>query len=210
MVRVKICGVTRVKDALLACELGADAIGLNFYPGSPRCVSPANAERILRELPPLVSVVGVFVNWTPAPVIALCRALGFHAAQLHGDESAGEVAELAQKIPVIKALRIGRGAARPNFRQFSAVSAFLLDAQDANHFGGTGQTTDWKLAAAAARSHRILLAGGLTPANVARAIRLVRPYAVDVASGVESDPGRKDPAKLRSFFAELARVHEAR
>ena len=128
MVRVKICGVTTPEDARLAAELGAHAIGLNFYPESPRSISPFAARNILRELPPLVSSVGIFVNWTPEPVIALSQALRLSAAQLHGDETPQTVAEVAKKIPVIKALRIEKGARPIGLPRHRAASAFLLDA----------------------------------------------------------------------------------
>jgi phosphoribosylanthranilate isomerase len=209
MVRVKICGVTNLEDALLAVELGADAIGLNFYSESPRCISPYTAQNITRHLPPFVSSVGVFVDWEAAPVIALSAALRLSAVQLHGDESPKLAGEIAKKISVIKAFRVGEGTALPAFSKYKSASAFLLDAAAAGKFGGTGQQTDWSRAQAAAKSYHVILAGGLTPENVAEAIRVVRPYAVDVASGVETKPGKKDPAKLRAFFAEVSRANES-
>ena len=206
MVRVKICGITKAEDAKLAAELGADAIGLNFYEQSPRCIAPFAAAELIRRFPPFVAAVGVFVNWTEAPVIALCKALRLSAAQLHGDESPQIVERVATRLPVIKALRLGQGNAAPDFSSFRGVTAFLLDSALSGQYGGTGATGNWHLARAAAQSHRVILAGGLTPENVGEAIRIVRPYAVDVASGVESRPGKKDPAKLRSFFDEVARA----
>lgn len=200
MVRVKICGITNIADAELCAELGAHAIGLNFYPESPRAVSPFEAEKIICELSPFISTVGIYVNWAPEAVIALSQALRLNYAQLHGDESPQVVAEVARKIPVIKALRLGKRSSFARFSKYSAASAFLLDAARAGEFGGTGETTDWSLAGIAAASHRIILAGGLTPENVTEAIAAARPYGVDVASGVESRPGKKDPAKLRAFF----------
>jgi phosphoribosylanthranilate isomerase len=207
MVRVKICGVTNSTDAQLAAELGAHAIGLNFFPESPRAISPFDAEKLLQDLPPFVAAVGIFVNWAPAPTIALAKALRLFAVQLHGEETPQVVAEVAKKFPVIKALHPGKGSPAPGFSRYRAAAAFLLDAADPNQFGGTGKTTDWQLAQSAVASHRIILAGGLTPENVAEAILTVRPYAVDVASGVESRPGKKDPGKLRAFFAEVARAN---
>jgi phosphoribosylanthranilate isomerase len=209
MVRVKICGVTNIEDALLAAELGADAIGLNFYSESPRCISPFTAGKIIGQLPPFVSSIGIFVNWEAAPVIALAAALRLSAVQLHGDESRKLAAQVARKVRVIKAFRIGHESPLPAFSKYRHTSAFLLDAATAGKFGGTGEQTDWSRAAAAAKSHRIILAGGLTPENVAEAIRLVRPHAVDVASGVESRPGRKDPAKLRAFLNEVSRANRS-
>lgn len=208
MVRVKVCGVTTPEEARLAADLGAHAIGLNFFPESPRCLSPFAARNILRELPPLVSSVGIFVNWAPEPVIALSQALRLAAAQLHGDETPQTVAQVAKKLPVIKALRLARGSAPPGLPRHRAATAFLLDAACPGKFGGTGRTTDWTLAHTLAQSHCIILAGGLTPENVAEAILAVRPFAVDVASGVESLPGKKEPAKLRSFFSEVARANQ--
>ena len=208
MVRVKICGITNVEDALLACELGAHAIGLNFYEKSPRCISPFTASKIIQKLPPFVAPVGVFVNWQFAPVASLAKALGLAAAQLHGDEPPKLVSEVAKKAPVIKALHVGKGSALPPFAKYRGVIAFLLDAPHSGQYGGTGRTADWTLAQTAAKSHRILLAGGLTPENIAEAILAVHPYAVDVTSGVESKPGKKDPGKLRAFFEEVARANQ--
>jgi phosphoribosylanthranilate isomerase len=208
MVRVKICGITNVEDALLACELGADAIGLNFYSKSPRCISPFTASKIIRKLPPFVSAAGVFVNWQAAPVTALAKALGLSAAQLHGDEPPQFITEIAKKVSVIKALHVGKGSTAPPFAKYRGATAFLLDAPHSGQYGGTGNTADWGTACTAAKSHRILLAGGLTPENVAEAILAVRPYAVDVTSGVEAKPGKKDPAKLRAFFEAVARANQ--
>jgi len=206
MVRVKICGITKWEDAKLAAELGAHAIGLNFYEQSPRCVTPFAATEILRRLPLFVVPVGVFVNWEEAAVVALAKALKLAAAQLHGDELARVVERVAAYMPVIKALRLGQGADAPDFAKFRAASAFLLDAAVAGQYGGTGSTGNWHAARTAAQSQRILLAGGLTPENVGEAIRIVRPYAVDVASGVEARPGKKDPAKMKAFFEEVGRA----
>jgi phosphoribosylanthranilate isomerase len=206
MVRVKICGITKPEDAKLAAELGAHAVGLNFYEQSPRCVTPFAASELIRRLPPFVAAVGIFVNWGDAAVVTLCKALRLSAAQLHGDESSLVVERVSTRLPVIKALRFGQGNAAPDFSSFRGVAAFLLDSAVSGQYGGTGATGNWHLARTAAQSHRIILAGGLTPENVGEAIRIVRPYAVDVASGVESRPGKKDPAKLRAFFDEVARA----
>ena len=208
MVRVKICGITNVEDALLACELGADAIGLNFYEKSPRCIPPFAASKIIGKLPPFVAAVGIFVNWQAAPVTSLAKALGLSAAQLHGDESPKLAGEIAKKVSVIKALHVGKGTVLPQFAKYRGTAAFLLDAPHSGQYGGTGHTTDWNLAQTAAKSHCILLAGGLTPENVAEAILTVRPYAVDVTSGVESKPGKKDPARLRAFFEAVTRANQ--
>lgn len=211
MVRVKICGITNPADARLATELGAHALGFNFYEKSPRAVSPADAWNMRRKLAPFISAVGIFVDWKPSAVTALAESLRLDGVQLHGDECARHVDFCAKRMPVIKALRVGPEFSEKLFTRFRAATAFLLDAApDANEpkqFGGTGRTIDWSLARKLAASHRIILAGGLTPENVAEAIRTVRPYAVDVASGVESRPGKKDPGKLRAFFDEVARAN---
>jgi phosphoribosylanthranilate isomerase len=206
MVRVKICGITKLEDAKLAVELGAHAIGLNFFDDSPRCITPFAASELIRRLPPFVAPIGVFVNWEPAPVVALCKALRLAAAQLHGDESPQVVDGIAGHLPVIKALRLGQGNATPEFSHYRSATAFLLDSALSGHYGGSGTTGNWHLARTAAQTQRVILAGGLTPENVAEAIRIVRPYAVDVASGVEARPGKKDPAKLRAFFDEVTRA----
>ena len=211
MVRVKICGITRLEDARLAVELGADALGFNFHEKSPRCIAPAEAWKILRKIPALVSTVGVFVNWDSSSVIALAKSLHLSAVQIHGVESAAVTAACARHVPVIKAFRTDAGFSFAQFRTHNLASSFLLDAaisdSSSKKFGGTGQLADWKIAKRAAAKCRIVLAGGLTPDNVADAILAVRPYAVDVASGVESNAGKKDPAKLRAFFAEVARAN---
>jgi phosphoribosylanthranilate isomerase len=213
MVRVKICGITNPADARLATELGAHALGFNFYEKSPRAVSPAAAWNIRRKLAPFVSAVGIFVDWKPSAVVALGTSLRLDAVQLHGDECVRHVDFCAKRLPVIKALRVGPNFSPKEFSRFHSASAFLLDAApDANRpnqFGGTGRTIDWSLARELAASHRIILAGGLTPENVAEAIRTVRPYAVDVASGIESRPGKKDFGKLRAFFDEVAHAQRA-
>jgi phosphoribosylanthranilate isomerase len=206
MVRVKICGVTNWPDAQAACEAGADLLGFNFYEKSLRRVSTADAAQMRAKLPAGVEAVGVFVNASPVDIISLRSFVRFGVAQLHGDESPAIVADVARTVPVIKAFRVNSAFALSAFDQYSGVSAFLLDAAQAGQYGGTGQTADWDFARRAAPSHRIILAGGLTPENVAAAIVHVRPYAVDVASGVESKPGKKDHAKLRDFLQEVRRA----
>ena len=208
MVRVKICGITNSEDAKRCAELGAHAIGLNFHPESPRSISPYAARKIIADLPPFVSTVGIFVNWAPEPVIVLTQALRLSFAQLHGDESPQVVAETAKKVPVIKALRVGPKTPIPLFLKYHSASALLLDGARAGEFGGTGQTFDWQVARHASLTQCIILAGGLTPENVADAITTVRPYAVDVASGVEASPGKKDHGKLRVFFEEVNRANK--
>jgi len=205
--RAKICGITRIEDARLAVELGAHALGFNFYEKSPRCIAPADAWKIIRKLPALVSTVGIFVNWDAVSVVALAKSLQLSAVQLHGDESGAVTAACARHIPVIKAFRAGAKFSAAQIRTHSAASSFLLDAAtpDTNSasFGGTGRLADWEVAKRLATKYPVLLAGGLSPQNVAEAILAVRPYAVDVASGVESTPGKKDPAKLQAFLAAV-------
>jgi phosphoribosylanthranilate isomerase len=207
MVRVKICGITNARDARAACELGAYALGFNFYEKSPRVIAPAEAWKLRQELPEKVEALGIFVNWEPAAVLALATALQLSAVQLHGDETPRVAALCAQKIPVIKAFRVTPGLSLAALAKFRAASGFLLDAARAGQYGGTGHTTDWAFARRAAAARPIILSGGLTPENVADAIRAVRPQAVDVASGVEARPGKKDHGKMRAFFSEVERAN---
>lgn len=205
-VKVKVCGITNAEDAWAAVEAGADALGFIFYEQSPRYVVPAVASRIIAELPPLIVTVGVFVNEGMATVRSIMDTCGLAMAQLHGDENASYCHELSR--PSMKALRLkDRGSllALAEYQGRGGVRGFVLDTFSELTYGGTGQVTDWALAADVAKSTRILLAGGLTPENVTEAIRAVRPYGVDVSSGVEAAPGKKDPAKIRAFL-EAVRV----
>jgi phosphoribosylanthranilate isomerase len=206
--RVKICGITTWDDARMCVDLGASALGFNFYPSSPRVISPADAWNIIRRLPPFVEAVGVFVNWPPQVVDPLARALRLGSVQLHGAESPKEVAELARSHRVIKAVQVGRGFRVSALSRYRRADGLLLDGFTRGLHGGTGRTLDWNLARSARRYGRIILAGGLTPDNIAEAIRVARPYAVDVASGVEARPGRKDPARLRALFAAVETARE--
>jgi phosphoribosylanthranilate isomerase len=207
-VRVKICGITNLADAKLAVDLGAHALGFNFYEKSVRNISPAAAYKIIRALPKKIEAAGVFVNWSPEAVIALARAVDLDTVQLHGDESAATARAAAKFLNVTKAFRVGKGFRLAQLKPFEpTVRAFLFDAAKSGEYGGTGLRADWTIARRAAKTHRIILAGGLTPENVAEAILYVRPHAVDVASGVESRPGKKDRAKLRQFFAEVSRAN---
>jgi phosphoribosylanthranilate isomerase len=206
MVRVKICGITNENDARAACEAGADSLGFNFYKASPRHVSGAEVAKIRPHLPANIEAVGVFVNAGAADVAKLCASLRLDAVQLHGDETPQRVADLAATIPVIKAFRVGPDFLLETLDEYAKASAYLLDAAETGQYGGTGRTNDWALAQSAARTRRIILAGGLNAENVAAAIHLVRPYGVDVASGVESKPGKKDAARLREFVQEVRRA----
>ena len=199
-IKVKVCGITNAEDALAAVEAGADALGFIFYEKSPRYVVPAVAANIIAQLPPLVTPVGVFVNEGLATVRAIMDTCGLAMAQLHGDENVSYCRELAR--PAMKALRLrDRGSllALAEYQGRGGVRGFVLDTFSELSYGGTGQITDWGLAAEVAKSTPLLLAGGLTPDNVTEAIRTVRPYGVDVSSGVESAPGKKDHAKMCAF-----------
>ncbi len=200
-IKVKVCGITNAKDAFAAVEAGADALGFIFYEKSPRYVVPAVAASIIAELPPLVTPVGVFVNEGMAAVRSIMDTCGLAMAQLHGDENVSYCRELAR--PAMKALRLTDRRsllALAEYQGRGGVRGFVLDTFSELAYGGTGQTNDWGLAADVAKSTPILLAGGLTPGNVTEAIRTVRPYGVDVSSGVESAPGKKDHAKMRAFI----------
>jgi phosphoribosylanthranilate isomerase len=201
--RTKICGLTRLEDAQRAVDLGAAALGFNFYSLSPRYIEPAAARAMVRRLPPFVTAVGVFANETDAGhVISLAREAGVTAVQMHGPMFPA-LHELLSVFTLVVAVAVREGFKPEELRKVKA-SAYLLDAFDPDRLGGTGKTFDWGAAREAKQYGPIILAGGLTPENVARAVREVRPFAVDVASGVESAPGIKDPAKLRAFFAAVA------
>jgi len=205
-VKIKICGITNREDAATAVTAGADALGFVFYKKSPRYVEPAVAKQIIVTLPPMVTPVGLFVNEELKVVRDLMDGCGIALAQLHGDETATYCLELAR--PVLKAIRIrdrGSFLALAEFQGRAGVRGFILDTYAEEVYGGTGRVMDWTLAAEAAKAAVILLAGGLTPDNVGEAIRTVRPYGVDVSSGVESVPGKKDPQKVRAFV-QAARV----
>jgi phosphoribosylanthranilate isomerase len=200
MVKVKICGITNWADAKRAVESGADLLGFNFYKGSPRYVSPAKARQIVRRLPKGVSAVGVFVDEPESKMLEIARTVGLDQLQLHGDESPALVARLGRSIGVIKALRVRKTLRAGQVKSYRGASAILLDGFDRRARGGTGKAFDWKIARRAGRQGRIFLAGGLTPENVGEAIRAAKPYAVDVCSGVEAKPGKKDPGRMRSLM----------
>jgi phosphoribosylanthranilate isomerase len=208
-VRIKICGITRPEDAHDAAALGADAVGLNFYPLSPRCVDPAAVATILSQLPPFMEAVGVFVNKSIAEMIKSVEPLGrVHTLQWHGDHAQREVyAARPYRLIQAFAIRDETGLREVTHyldlcRQHGQLpDAVLLDAQAQGQYGGTGTAAPWRLLADFRPGVPIILAGGLTPGNVAEAIQIVKPYAVDVASGVEESPGRKALEKMRSFIA---------
>ena len=199
MVKIKICGITNLKDALLAAELGADALGFIFYPKSPRKVAPETARSIIAQLPPFVAAVGVFVDEEAAVVRDLAARVHLDWVQLHGQESPEYCRDLGRK--VIKGFRIQDEDSLCLLADYQgAAQALLLDTYKKGQVGGTGEIFDWHLARQAKKFGPIILAGGLNPDNVAQAIEVARPDAVDTASGTEAAPGKKDPAKLRAFF----------
>jgi phosphoribosylanthranilate isomerase len=197
MVRVKICGTTNLDDAMAAVQAGADALGFVFYGKSPRVVEPKTAAEIIARLPPFVLPVGVFVDEELNVVRRIMEECKIPLAQLHGDESPRYCADLGRS--VIKAIRVRDGRDLERMAAYQ-VCGFVLDAFVEGVPGGTGVTIEWDLAAQAQQLGPIILAGGLTPDNVLEAVRQVRPYAVDVSSGVEASPGKKDHAKLRAFI----------
>lgn len=204
---VKICGITRAPDALLAAELGAAAVGFVFWTGSPRFIDPYRARPIVAALPPFVTPIGVFVDQPPAFVAGVARLVNLGAVQLHGSESVRAYAACALRI--IKSVPVADGFdPEAAARAVDGQATILLDAHDPVKRGGTGRTIDWTGASRAARLRRVILSGGLHPDNVRDAVNAVGPYAVDVSSGVESRPGVKDPDKLRAFFEALGAQHQ--
>lgn len=199
--RVKICGITSLADAALACEAGADALGFNFYPKSPRFIPVKEAAGIMRKLPPFVSRVGVFVNPSQADVETALMSTRLDWLQFHGDEDFDFVSRFPLDM-AIKALRVKRAGDLKQLNPFKGCAGFLLDAYSASSYGGTGKTFAWPLAREAAKKfgRPVILAGGLTPANVSAAVKAARPWGVDVASGVESAPGKKDRKKVIEFI----------
>jgi phosphoribosylanthranilate isomerase len=199
-VKVKICGITNWTDARRAIKEGADLLGFNFYADSPRYISPAKARQIARRLPKRISRVGIFVNETEQKMLEIARAVGLDYLQLSGEETPEMVARLGRSVPVIKGVRVKKPFRAAQLAPFRRANALLLDGFDRRLRGGTGKTFDWEIARRAKRYGRIFLAGGLTPENVGAAIRAAKPYAVDVCSGVEWKPGKKDPQRLRNFL----------
>ena len=203
---VKICGITRREDAEAAVAEGASALGFVFWPGSPRFIDPSLAKDIVATLPPSVAAVGVFVNQPASHVNSVASLAGLSAVQLHGDEDESAAAEMT--LPVIKAVSI-RDGAFPD-RQWPGRVMLLIDADDPVRRGGTGMTTNWPAAAVVARRRRVLLAGGLRPDNVAEAIGRVRPFGIDVSSGVEQSPGIKDRRLLAALFEAIRKGEKGR
>ncbi len=209
LTRIKVCGITRLEDARLAVRLGADALGFNFYPPSPRSIAAGAARSIIEQLPPLVAPVGVFADETDAgKVSAIAREAGVHTIQLHGPRFP-EFGSVLEGFSIIRAVAVSQDF-NPEMLAGLRADAFLLDAFHPKLKGGTGMTIDWTLARTAREYGTIILAGGLNPENVGQAISTVRPFAVDVASGVESAPGEKDPARLRAFFEAVEKANQQR
>lgn len=200
-VKVKICGITRSEDAEAGVRHGASAIGFIFWPKSPRFIDPYRARQIAALLPPFVTTVGVFVNQSVDEIKGVVSVIGLGAVQLHGDETPDIAARFRR--PLLKAVS---AADEASLAAWPAHVTLLVDAVDREQRGGTGRTADWSLAARLAARRRTMLAGGLTPDNVRDAVAAVRPYGIDVSSGVESSPGIKDHERIAALFEALHRV----
>ena len=202
--RVKVCGLTRPQDARKAAELGADAIGLVFYPASPRCIEIEQACKIVAEITPFVSVVALFVNAQKQQVESVLREVRVDILQFHGDEDEAYCMSFAR--PYIKAISVkSRSQTVTSATLYASAKALLLDRFDKEKKGGTGKLFDWGMIPGELEKP-VILAGGLTPENVVKAIKQIRPYAVDVSSGVESSPGIKDAEKMRLFMRNVAEM----
>lgn len=197
MVKVKICGITNLDDALQAVDAGADALGFVFYDLSPRCITFETAERIIRKLPPYITTSGVFVNNPASFIESAVERCGINVVQLHGDETPTFCAGIRHT--VVKAFRIRSVASIESIRSYS-VAGYLLDAYVPGSYGGTGLTFNWETAKVAKQFGPVILAGGLSPDNARLAVETVEPYALDVSSGVEAGPGKKDHAKVSEFI----------
>jgi phosphoribosylanthranilate isomerase len=203
LTRIKICGTINLDDALMAIEAGADALGFIFVPNTPRYIHPDQAAKIIEDLSPFITVVGLFVNADPEDIAATADQCHLDMIQLHGDESPGFCQALNRRL--IKAFRVKDESSLSRLSDYR-VSGYLLDTYVEGAMGGTGKVFDWNLAVKAKQHGRIILAGGLAPDNVASAVRQVRPYGVDVSSGVEANPGHKDPAKVKAFIRAVREV----
>jgi len=208
MTRVKICGITDYEDARDAVLLGADAIGLNFYPSSPRYIEAGKAAGIIEKLPPFVTTVGIFVNHPdPQTVEDFALSIGLHAVQLHGNETP-DYCSMIQRVKVIKAFRVDSNFRVDSLRSYGG-GTFLLDGCAPAQFGGTGQSFNWDQVFGANAFGSIIIAGGLTAENVGQVVSSLHPFGVDVASGVESKPGKKDYEKMRRFIEAVQRADVA-
>jgi phosphoribosylanthranilate isomerase len=209
MLKVKICGITNLKDALLAETLGADLLGFVFYPGSPRHVSVSTVSQIISKLSPLTRKVGVFVNEKPEKILKTAQKLKLDFVQLAGDESLAEVSKIQMIIPAIKVFRIAPGF-KPSVLRRSPAALRLADSKAGGFYGGSGKSFDWKMLSGLRGDARLMLAGGIGPDNLAEAHEILRPAAVDLTSSVESRPGKKDPDKLKRFFEVANEVRHGR
>lgn len=211
--RIKVCGITTAEDAKEAIRLGVDAIGFIFVENSPRYISPEKAKEIVMQLPPFIHLVGVFVNCDPVEVEEIIEYCGLTHVQLHGSEDVDYCLRLSQDATpcrVLKAFRVGPESTAADFLPYEqAVSGFLLDTYVEGQEGGTGRPFDWSVIEALQLKLPLILAGGLSPENVAEAVQNVRPYAIDVNSGVEDEPGRKNPDKMRLLVESVGRVDSA-
>ncbi|MCR4336564.1 MAG: phosphoribosylanthranilate isomerase [Candidatus Omnitrophica bacterium] len=206
MVRVKICGITNLKDALAAVSCGAWALGFIFYRGSRRFISPSEAKKIIEQIPPFVTPVGVFVNEREEEVKRVAEFCRIRTLQFHGDESSHYCQGFSTEYQVIKAVRVSKEISLKDLKNF-AVSAFLFDSHQEGSFGGSGKTFSWESLAGIERLKRPwILSGGLNSKNVRQAILKTKPYAIDVASGVERAAGQKSPKLLQDFFKEIRRA----
>jgi len=206
MVQIKICGITNIEDALAAASAGADALGFVFHPASPRYITPGQARGIIGSLPPTICSVGVFVNLPAVEVLQIADLCGLDFIQLHGSETQGYCRSFPRE-RLIKALSF---RSEDEFAVMAdyPVRAFLVDAHDPVRFGGTGKTCDWNVARKAANRHPLILAGGLRAKNILAALEAVRPLAVDLSSGVEATPGKKDHEKVRAVI-DVVRKYDA-
>jgi phosphoribosylanthranilate isomerase len=207
MLLVKICGITRADDAEVAVAAGARAIGFIFWPDSPRFIDPHRARTIVSTLPPFVTTVGVFVNQPSEYVNGVASLVRLGAVQLHGEETVDYASTLAR--PVIKALAVDAATTAAAVDAWPARLTMLLDVRDPRRRGGTGRMIDWDVAATIAARRRVLLAGGLTPGNIAEAVARVRPFGIDVSSGVERAPGVKDHGRIRALFEAVHDIDHA-
>jgi phosphoribosylanthranilate isomerase len=207
VVEIKICGITRVEDAEAAIDLGASMLGLNFYPNSPRCITLPQAQEIARAVNDRAQLVGVFVNMNVSEVLRIARAVPLDAVQLHGNETVADCEAVAAEFPVIRALKVDAGFTPERAAGFTSCEALLLDTPSPDH-GGSGECFDWESVEwngvrRSLPNAKLLLAGGLHAGNVARAIAVAHPCAVDVCSGVESVKGIKSVEKMREFVAAV-------
>ena len=218
MTWTKICGITNLEDALTAADAGADALGFVFHEGSPRKTDPETVRKIVGKLPGRIEKVGVFVNQTEDSICALADETGLSAVQLHGDSLDPHVADLiVERRPHLRVI-VGISMHHPKPEGYAmmwrpnVVHAFLVDAANSSNYGGTGNTFNWEKSQSnvgvVAGLGRVVVAGGLNPGNVAEAIRILKPWGVDVASGVETSPGKKDPNKVRAFVEAVRQTEK--